>query len=85
MFLAKVIRKAVKTCGLPKNSVMCILIVRFSSHVIHGMQHFKQPQLKIQQALTEIHQSQSQKPFLILSSPDHALFFELHTLTFKVL
>ena len=39
MFLAKVIRKTAKTSGLPKNSVVCILVVRFSSHVIHGMQH----------------------------------------------
>ena len=39
MLLAKDIRKTVKTSGLPKNSVVCILVVRFSSHVIHEMQH----------------------------------------------
>ena len=52
MFLAKVIRKTVKTSGLPKNSVVCILVVRFSSHACYSWNatHFKQPQFKIQLA-----------------------------------
>ena len=60
MFLA---RKTVKTSGLPKNSVVYILVVRFSSHVIHGICNtlqsttFENP-TRTASFLTEIHQLQ---------------------------